>query len=113
MENKDLEKTQLWHQTIVRAWTDNAFHEKLISDPQAVLEELGLVAKGERVILSQLERNVVHLTLPQRPKDFDPKSFKLPETDDVDVYFERLPKVLAHGPGSKPCSIPGGCSWMS
>jgi hypothetical protein len=57
-----------WGQVVARAWTDEAFKERLLSNPGAVLREHGLeVPPGIRVKVLEDTAQLVHLSLPKKP----------------------------------------------
>lgn len=53
---------------IAKAWSDPAFKAKLLTDPHAALEELGIaVAAGKTVTVVENADRHVHLVLPPKP----------------------------------------------
>jgi len=57
-----------WGQIVAKAWADEAFKGRLLSDPQAVLREHGLeMAPGVRVIVHEDTEQVRNLVLPATP----------------------------------------------
>src|SRR5262245_31048302 len=57
-----------WGQVVARAWTDEAFKQRLLADPAAALQEHGLaVPPGVTVRVVEDTDRVVHLALPKRP----------------------------------------------
>jgi Nitrile hydratase, alpha chain len=62
----DLEDT--WQQLIARSWSDPVLKEKLIADPEGVLEAEGLsVPAGVTVRVLENTDKVVNLVLPLKP----------------------------------------------
>jgi hypothetical protein len=65
--NAEQPKAQ-WGQIVARAWHDEAFRQRLLTDPAAVLQEHGLeVPAGVQVRVVEDTHQVVHLTLPRKP----------------------------------------------
>ncbi|MHB1422776.1 MAG: NHLP leader peptide family RiPP precursor [Gemmataceae bacterium] len=57
-----------WSQIVARAWADEAFKARLLSQPQAVLREHGLeMAPGIEVRIVEDAREVRHFVLPANP----------------------------------------------
>jgi hypothetical protein len=55
---------------VAKAWQDEAFKQRLLSDPQSVLQEHGVqVPAGQQVRVVENTDQVVHLVLPQRPRE--------------------------------------------
>jgi hypothetical protein len=64
------EQAKQWGQVVAKAWQDAAFKQRLLSDPQGVLQEHGVqVPAGIQVRVVENTAQVVHLVLPQRPAD--------------------------------------------
>jgi Nitrile hydratase, alpha chain len=63
-----------------RAAGDDAYRERLVNDPAAVLQEEGLtVPSGATVVVHENTENEIHLVLPtQQPEDLDPDETALP-----------------------------------
>ena len=58
--------------TIARAWTDETFKNKLVSDPHAALAEHGVaVPEGKTVNVVENTDDMVHIVLPVKPADAD------------------------------------------
>lgn len=58
-----------WGQIVGKAWQDDAFKKRLMSNPSAVLKERGLeVPSGMRVQVVEDTDKVIHLTIPAKPR---------------------------------------------
>jgi hypothetical protein len=64
-----------WSRIIARAWADDDFQDRLLSDPTVVLREYGIEPEGEVCVSvdgmpdSDDTDDVLHLVLPPRPRD--------------------------------------------
>jgi hypothetical protein len=68
MEMQDYAKQ--WGQLVARAWSDEAFKERLLADPDATLAEQGIpIPPGVEVRVHENSAAVVHLALPPKPGD--------------------------------------------
>lgn len=57
---------------VVKAWTDEEFRMRLMSDPKCVFKENGIdVPDNVEIKVVENTNNVVHLTLPPKPKEVD------------------------------------------
>src|SRR3954447_1055148 len=64
------EQARQWGQVVARAWTDEAYKQRLLSDPAAVLAEQGLgVPAGVAVQVHEATAGVMHVVLPPPPSD--------------------------------------------
>ena len=64
------EQARKWGQVVARAWRDEAVKQRLLSDPAGVLREEGIeVPAGQQVRLVENTDQVMHLVLPQQPRD--------------------------------------------
>ena len=64
------EQAKRYGQVVARAWRDEAFKQRLLSDPAGVLREEGIeVPAGQQVRLVENTDQVLHLVLPQKPRD--------------------------------------------
>jgi hypothetical protein len=62
------EQAKQWGQVVARAWTDEPFKQRLLSDPQAVLAEAGLpVPSNLTVQVHEATPTNLHLVLPPPP----------------------------------------------
>jgi Nitrile hydratase, alpha chain len=59
-----------WGQIVTKAWQDDAFKKRLLANPTAVLKEQGLeVSAGVQVRVVENTDQVIHLTLPAKPRE--------------------------------------------
>jgi len=66
MTREQFQKT--YGKIVAKAWTDEAFKQRLLSDPTMVLKENGVdVPEGVEFTVVQSTHNLVHLVLPPRP----------------------------------------------
>src|SRR5262245_29926823 len=74
-------------QVVAKAWQDEAFKQRVLSDPHSVLQEHGVqVPTGRQVRVVENTDQVVDLVLPQRPGDVPAE--QLDEfTGGVHFYF--------------------------
>jgi hypothetical protein len=57
-----------WAQVVARAWSDDAFKQRLLTDPQAVLAEAGLpVPANLQVQVHEATPTHLHIVLPPPP----------------------------------------------
>jgi hypothetical protein len=62
------ERAKQWGQVVARAWSDDAFKQRLLSDPQAVLAEAGLpVPPNVTLQVHEATPTDLHLVLPPPP----------------------------------------------
>jgi hypothetical protein len=68
-EPKDLNETQVrWAEIIAKAWTDEAFKKKLLTNPQEVLKECGLpITPKMKYMIHENTEHLTHLVLPSPP----------------------------------------------
>jgi|1186.fasta_scaffold662922_2 Nitrile hydratase, alpha chain len=58
-----------WGQIVAQAWADDAFKERLLAEPKAVLQEHGiLVPAGSGVRVLEPPEQAVYFVLPPRPR---------------------------------------------
>src|SRR5262245_33794535 len=63
------EQGRRYGQVVAKAWQDEAFKQRLLRDPQSVLQEYGIqVPAGTQVRVVENTDQVVHLALPQKPR---------------------------------------------
>jgi len=85
---------KLWAQLVAKAWTDDKLRERLISDPQTVLEENGLsVPPGLEVRIVENTEGIIYLPLPPKPSP-------------AELSDEDLSQAVA---GTRPPPIGGAC----
>ena len=59
-----------WGQVVARAWSDEPFKQRLLSDPRSVLAEAGLpVPANLQVQVHEATPTLLHLVLPPPPTD--------------------------------------------
>jgi hypothetical protein len=64
------EQAKNWQQIVARAWVDEAFKARLLSEPATVLTEGGVeLPPGVEVRIGEDTDSVLHLVLPRRPAD--------------------------------------------
>lgn len=57
-----------WTRAITRAWTDNSFKERLLTNPKDALKEVGVqVPANVDVKIAEESPTVMNLTLPAKP----------------------------------------------
>jgi Nitrile hydratase, alpha chain len=65
---KPEQQTDVWGRIVAQAWQDDAFKERLLADPAAVLQEHDVrVPAGSKVKVIEDTAQVHHLTLPRKP----------------------------------------------
>jgi len=65
---EDDDVTSVHGMIIAKAWSDPAFKAKLLADPHAALQELGVaVANGKTVKVVENADRHLHLVLPPKP----------------------------------------------
>lgn len=61
---------QAWGQVVAQAWSDDAYRQRLISDPAAALEAQGMaVPAGKQIRIIEDTDDTVHVVLPARPTE--------------------------------------------
>jgi len=64
------EQMKQWGQVVARAWSDEAFKQRLLADPAAALAEQGLaVPAGVAVQVHEATPAVLQVVLPPPPSD--------------------------------------------
>ena len=64
------QQAKQWGQVVAKAWQDDAFKKRLLSNPSVVLKEHGLeMPSGVQIRVVENSDQVVHLTLPAQPQD--------------------------------------------
>ena len=59
-----------WGQVVAKSWQDDGFKKRLLANPSAVLKEQGLeVPAGVQIRMVENTDQVVHLTLPAKPRE--------------------------------------------
>jgi Nitrile hydratase, alpha chain len=63
------DSNKAWAKIIAKAWSDEAFKEKLLSDPASVCQEYGIeVPAGVTLEVHENTKNRAHVILPATPK---------------------------------------------
>jgi hypothetical protein len=61
-------QNSVWGEMVSKAWRDEAFKNRLLSDPTAVLKEHGLeLPPGVQIRVVEDTEKVIHLPLPRKP----------------------------------------------
>jgi hypothetical protein len=61
-------RIQQFNQVNARAWLDDAFRRKLVSDPEGTLKEQGVeVPAGVKVVVVEDDERKVYWVIPKRP----------------------------------------------
>jgi len=65
---KPEQQTDVWGRIVAQAWQDDAFKQRLLADPAAVLQEHDVrVPPGSEVKVFEDTAQVHHLALPRKP----------------------------------------------
>lgn len=63
------EQQSAWRDVVTKAWADDKFRQRLIDDPNGVLQEANLpLPPGVNFVVVENEPSRVHLVLPARPE---------------------------------------------
>ena len=82
-----MERQEKWAKVVARAWTDDGFKQRLLSDPASVLNEAGLnVPDGVQVDAVENTDRLIHLVLPAKPTAGDISSEHMP----IDASFSGM-----------------------
>jgi len=70
------ERGKCWSKIVAKAWADEEFKKRLLSDPAGVLKEEGMNIPAD-LTFKAFENNdkVVHLVIPGMPKDLEQSSW--------------------------------------
>lgn len=70
-ESEDLNQAQFkWAEILTKAWTDEAFKQRLLADPTKVLKESGIPLTPEmKYIIHENTEHQTHIVLPLPPKE--------------------------------------------
>ena len=72
MTEQEQERRQRWGQLIARAWSDEGFKHRLLTEPATVLREAGLdLREGIHVKIMENTDSLGHLVLPAKPASGD------------------------------------------
>src|SRR5262245_36273320 len=92
-QDQQQEQAKQGGQVVARAWSDEAYKQRLLSDPQAVLAEAGLsVPANVQVQVHEATPTLLHLVLPPAP------------TGLSEEQLDALAGGLVHG-DSGPCGV--------
>ena len=73
-----------WQKIVAEAWADDAFRQRLIADPKAVLAERGIECEEDvEIQVVQGDKKVHYLVLPPKPEGEY-------ENEVMDYYANRL-----------------------
>jgi len=68
MPQKREEFQKAWAKIVAKAWSDPEFKERLLEDPNGVLESHGIeIPAGTHLEISENTSDTFHLTLPEKP----------------------------------------------
>ena len=71
---------------IARAWHDEAYKKRLLTDPLAALKEEGVnMPAGSKVHFHESTHNDIHMVLPPRPKDV--------KTEELTSHSHMVPEL--------------------
>lgn len=86
---------QKWSQLLARAWSDDAFKERLMRDPSSALRDCGISAPAdvEFRVVENTDR-VTYITLPQKPAE-DASLAAVAAGLASSTSFARLPQTWA------------------
>jgi len=70
MPQDSKEQARLWAKVVAKAWADESYKNKLLSDPAAVFRAEGLaIPEGVRLTVLENSATQIHLVLPVAPSD--------------------------------------------
>jgi hypothetical protein len=68
VSNDRNQQVKQYGKIVARAWTDDAFKQRLLADPKTVLAEFGIPSNASREIrVVENSESVFYLVLPQKP----------------------------------------------
>jgi addiction module HigA family antidote len=69
-QSKQTDKGKVWARIVAKAWADESFKQRLLSDPKAVMAEEGLIVP-ENVVLKMVEAadQQAWVVLPPKPRE--------------------------------------------
>ncbi len=56
-----------WAKIIAKAWSDDAFKQKLLKDPLPIFKEYGIEFRGMTCKIHENTEKVIHFSLPEKP----------------------------------------------
>jgi hypothetical protein len=78
------ERAEQWGQVVARAWGDETYKQRLLSDPKAVLAEAGLpIPPNVTLQAHEATPTQVHLVLPPPPRERDGDKLTEAELEQV------------------------------
>jgi hypothetical protein len=81
---QEQERAKQWGQMVARAWSDEAYKQRLISDPKAVLAETGLAVPANLTLeVHETTPTHLHLVLPPPPGSRTTDKLSEDELDQV------------------------------
>jgi hypothetical protein len=81
---QEQEAMKEWTQVVSRAWSDEAYKQRLLSDPKAVLVEAGMpIPPNLQVVVHASTPNQFHLVLPPPPPGREGDKLSDAELDNV------------------------------
>ena len=70
MEDGNKEQRRKVAKVVAKAWSDESFKKRLLTEPKTVLEEVGIeVPAGTEVKIVEQTQDVMYIVLPFRPED--------------------------------------------
>ncbi|ADK85871.1 hypothetical protein Deba_2511 [Desulfarculus baarsii DSM 2075] len=70
MSSDNMAHSSAWAKVVAKAWADESYKNKLLSDPAAVLRAEGLaIPEGVRLTVLENSATQIHLVLPVAPSD--------------------------------------------
>jgi hypothetical protein len=105
-----------WGQVVARAWSDEAYKQRLLSDPQAVLAEAGLpIPPNLTVQVHEATPTQLHLVLPLPPPGGQREKLTDAELDQVAGGSGELQSHFCLNRttwgGASCANLPGGGCW--
>lgn len=68
VSKKEEEFAKKWAKVVAKAWSDPAFKEKLMKNPQQILKEYDIaVPAGKRIVIQEESNDTLQLFLPKKP----------------------------------------------
>jgi hypothetical protein len=58
-----------WGKVVAKAWSDEVFKKRLLSDPKAALKEHGIEVPVAKVVVVENTPQTVYFILPERPSE--------------------------------------------
>ncbi len=85
-----------WVQIVAKAWSDDAFKQRMLADPAAVLAECGIpVPAGVTIKAVENTSDTVYLTLPAKPEGLTKETLDVLKSDfDWGRFLGIVPPIL-------------------